>query len=136
MTKPADARPMSLPPGFDDLPHDEQVQVVKKLVEGAYPEATEIWYGELPVTKDWWLYRGSSPAEARTYEKKLAEQKERGEMGDETKAFEFLAEHCVLWPQKADLVQLFIRRPYISAMMAGEIREVAGLAREAVRKKL
>jgi hypothetical protein len=113
---------------------DDKVARIRKEVEAANPGA-EVWFGQHPKTKDWWLYRPATRPEARIYRKKLAEEIGRGELGDTERAYEVLYA-CVLYPPREEFLRLVERRPALPAIVAGEIWEVSGSTGDAVQKKL
>lgn len=81
------------------------------------------------------LFRGMTRSEARVYSKKLAEQQERGEMGDVHVAFEHAIFSAVLVPDKAALIDMMASYPMCPSAIAGEICELTGLDNNAKSKK-
>jgi hypothetical protein len=122
---------MDTPP---ETTEEQQIASAREAAQKAHP-GVEVWTGQHPKTKDWWLYRPATRAEARVYRKKLAEETGRGEMGDVERAYEVLAYACVLYPDRDGLTALLDRRPMLFSVIVGDICEVSGFTNEATQKK-
>lgn len=122
-------------PAYDPKATDEAIEEIRKAIQAASPER-ELWLFRHPKTQDWCLYAPASSPAWKTYKKLAAEQRARGEAGNEDIAYEHLAAACVLYPSADERIKLFARRPALLQTVAGEIVEVSGFTAEAVQKKL